>query len=124
MKKPTITKLKKMLDKEYSIYIRNRDNGICFTCGKQDDIKKMQNGHYESRIYLNTRWNDENNHCQCKTCNIFKKGNYPKYATQLEKMYGYGILQKLELLASQEFVLTREWLLEKIEYYKNINEKK
>lgn len=33
-KKPSISKLKKKLWAEFSLYIRNRDKWTCFTCGK------------------------------------------------------------------------------------------
>ena len=56
-----IIKLKKELDKWFSLYIRLRDseNGLiqCFTCGTVKNYKSgMQNGHFQSRSHLATRF--------------------------------------------------------------------
>ena len=57
--KKTISKLKKELDKWFSLYIRLRDANEygmvqCFTCGKVGHYKTggMQNGHFQSRKHL------------------------------------------------------------------------
>ena len=67
----TISKLKKELDKWFSLFIRLRDadsNGLvfCFTCGCSKYYKRgMQNGHFQSRKHLATRWDEENCQPQC-----------------------------------------------------------
>lgn len=96
MKKPkTISKLKKDADRVFSIFIRTRDKGRCFTCGVVKPIKQMQNGHYISRTYSNTRYDLQNCHCQCVGCNIFRKGNMDEYAIALTQKYGPDILNEL-----------------------------
>ena len=65
--KKSVSKLKKELDSWFSKYIRLResnDYGMteCFTCGKVDYYKKLQNGHFQSRRHHYTRWNEQN--CQ------------------------------------------------------------
>lgn len=60
------------------------------------ESNESQNGHYESRRHLATRYSEENCHCQCVGCNVFGKGNMTVYAINLEKQYGQGILQKLK----------------------------
>lgn len=95
IKKPTLSQLRRKLDKVFSEFIRQRDKGICCTCGKQDTWKYMQCGHYISRSSLATRYNEINCHCQCVGCNIFKKGNMPSYTLFLQKKYGYEIIQSL-----------------------------
>ena len=71
-KKLTRTKLVKKLDTIFSQYIRkvNSDNEIstCFTCGKQDHWKKLQNGHFQSRRHYSTRWDETNCQVQCAGC--------------------------------------------------------
>jgi hypothetical protein len=52
----SISKLKKELDKWFSLYIRLRyatDEGMaqCYTCGKVDHYKKLQCGHFMSRRF-------------------------------------------------------------------------
>lgn len=96
----SVSKLKKDLDRVYSIYIRRKyadANGFvsCFTCGVRKHWKEMQNGHYVSRAHNNTRFDDFNCHVQCAGCNIFKSGNMDMYALRLQEKYGDGVLQEL-----------------------------
>ena len=106
MKKLTVSKLKKKLDKIYSIYIRLRDckalgyydKGLCFTCGKMYDFKDLQCGHYIPRSHNNTRYLEFNTHSQCRGCNIFKSGAMDVYALALQAKYGKNILKKLNKL--------------------------
>lgn len=98
IKKPkalTKSKVKKKLDYVFSVWIRTRDRGSCFTCGKVGAIKEMQNGHYISRSHMNTRYDEKNCNTQCVGCNIFKKGNMDEYALKLIQVYGNGILEEL-----------------------------
>ena len=57
-KKLTRSKLVKKLDTVFSQYIRQKNSidGIatCFTCGKKDHWKKLQNGHVQGVMFLNT----------------------------------------------------------------------
>ena len=67
--KKTVSKLKKELDKWFSLFIRLREatdnEGLvqCVTCGVVRHYKDgMQNGHFQSRKHLSTRFDEEN--CQ------------------------------------------------------------
>lgn len=120
VKKPTRTQLIKSLDKVFSIFIRQRDKGVCFTCGKKDDPKYMQNGHYVSRGKFATRWDERNCHCQCVRCNIFLGGNYPIYSEKLIKKYGYEVIRELNRLGQTIAKHTTKDLEEKIEHYKKL----
>jgi hypothetical protein len=91
----SIIKIRDKADNVFSKFIRNRDNHTCYTCGKQMKPSESQCGHYESRSHLGTRYSEENCHCQCVGCNVFKKGNYPIYALRLQEEYGKDILEKL-----------------------------
>lgn len=93
--KSTLTKLKKKLDTVFSIWIRTRDDGRCFTCGKQGEIKEMQAGHYVSRKHLSLRWDERNVNCQCAGCNIFKHGALDVYALMLLDIHGKEVLREL-----------------------------
>jgi len=114
----TYKKLIKELDAIYSKYIRKRDKGVCFTCGKEAPQKKMQAGHYISRRVLSCRYYDKNVHCQCVACNIYKEGNKPAYALALQKKYGKGILEELDSLSHISIKYTRGKLSGMIFYYK------
>ena len=119
----SISKLKKELDKWFSLYIRLRssENGLiqCFTCGSIKHYKKgMQNGHFQSRNFLATRFNEENCQPQCVGCNMFKQGEQYKFALNLDAKYGEGKAEELEFLARTIVKITRVDYEDKIGYYK------
>ena len=125
----SISKLKKELDKWFSLYIRLRDatdEGLveCFTCGKVAHYKKgMQNGHFQSRKFLTTRWDKKNCQVQCAGCNVFKYGEQYKFALNLDAKYGDGTAESLEILSKQLWKISRVEYEDFIFYYKSIVEK-
>ena len=121
----TISKLKKELDAIFSLYIRLRESeeGLvqCFTCNKVSHYKSgMQNGHFQSRKHLTTRWNEENCQVQCVGCNMFKAGEQYKFSIALDSKYGAGTAEELELLARTIMKVSRIDYEEKISYYKDL----
>jgi hypothetical protein len=125
----TISKLKKELDTIFSLYIRLReatDEGLvqCFTCHKVSHYKSgMQNGHFQSRKHLSTRWDEENCQVQCVGCNLFKAGEQYKFSIALDGKYGEGTSQELQFLARQIHKVSRVDYEEKISYYKEAVDK-
>ena len=125
----TITKLKKELDTIFSLFIRLKeatDEGLvqCFTCNKVSHYKSgMQNGHFQSRKHLATRWDETNCQVQCVGCNMFKAGEQYKFAINLDAKHGEGTAEKLELLARTILKVSRIDYEEKITYYKDLVEK-
>ena len=124
----TISKLKKELDTIFSIYIRIRESeeGLvqCFTCNKVSHYKSgMQNGHFQSRKHLATRWDEENCQVQCVGCNMFKAGEQYKFAINLDAKYGEGKAEELQFLARTIMKVSRIDYEEKIGYYKELVEK-
>jgi len=120
----TISKLKKELDKWFSLYIRLRDseNGLiqCFTCGTVKNYKSgMQNGHFQSRSHLATRFCEINCQPQCVGCNMFKQGEQYKFGLNLDAKYGEGTAEELQFKARQTIKLSRIDYEEKISYYKS-----
>ena len=126
--KKTISKLKKELDKWFSLYIRIREatdsSGLCqcFTCGKVAHYKTggMQCGHFQSRKHLSTRWNEQNCQVQCVGCNMFKQGEQWKFGLQIDLKYGQGTSEDLEFLSIQIKKKARWEYEDDISYYKNI----
>ncbi len=121
-KKSTRKKLVDKLDKVFSIYIRRRyaDNDIaeCFTCGKQDHWKKLQNGHFQSRKHYATRWHEVNCQVQCAGCNVFRYGEQFKFARNLDNTYYDGLAYELYIEANKTVKLDNtdlEMLIEKYE---------
>jgi hypothetical protein len=124
----SISKLKKELDKWFSLFIRLRDshNGMvqCFTCGKVSHYKTgMQNGHFQSRKHLTTRWDLKNCQVQCVGCNMFKAGEQYKFGLNLDAKYGEGTAEELEFLARTIMKVSRIDYEEKISYYKDLVDK-
>ena len=124
----TISKLKKELDKWFSLFIRLRESeeGLvqCFTCNKVSHYKSgMQNGHFQSRKHLSTRWDLKNCQVQCVGCNMFKAGEQYKFSLNLDAKYGEGTAEELELLARTIMKFSRIDYEEKISYYKAAVEK-
>lgn len=88
---------KKRLWQTFSLYIRQRDKGICISCGKPDHWKNTDAGHYVPKTAgLSLYFDEKNVHAQCTGCNRFRHGNLTQYAIALRKRYGEAILEELE----------------------------
>lgn len=123
LKKPNVSKLKKEADKIFSQYIRQRDEGRCFTCGVRKHWKEIQCGHYISRSHNSLRYDERNCNAQCVACNIFRGGALDSYALALIKKYGADILEifaKEKRKIKQFTIKELQALIE--EYKKKINE--
>jgi|TARA_R110002110_G_scaffold263608_1_gene479301 hypothetical protein len=120
----TISKLKKELDKWFSLYIRLREaieeQAQCFTCGKVDHYKKLQNGHFQSRRFHSTRWDEKNCQVQCVKCNMYGQGEQYKFGMNLDAKYGEGTSGEIGFFAQQKFKKMRHEYEEDIRYYKSI----
>ena len=124
----SISKLKKELDKFFSLYIRLRDataEGMvqCFTCGKVAHYKSggMQCGHFQSRRFMATRYSEDGNcEVQCQKCNIWEQGEQFKFALGIDAKYGDGTALELEYQARTIVKFSRVDYDEKIGYYKSL----
>ena len=120
----TISKLKKELDKWFSLYVRLRDStpeGLvqCCTCGKVSHYTdRMQNGHFQSRRFQATRFNEINCQVQCVKCNIYEQGEQYRFSIYIDAKYGEGTAEDLECLARTTVKFSRIDYEEKITYYK------
>jgi len=122
-KKLTRSKLVKKLDTVFSIYIRRKDaiNDIatCFTCGKQDHWKKLQNGHFQSRKHYSTRWDEVNCQVQCAGCNVFRYGEQYKFSLGLNEKYGKFTSEMLMIKAREICKIPDFEIEDLIEKYKS-----
>lgn len=94
----------KKLDEIFSQYIRlnhSDSNGVCrcVTCGKPVFWKDIQNGHYMSRVYRSTRFDENNCRPQCMPCNVFLHGNISKYRKALVEELGGEMVDMIETKA-------------------------
>ena len=114
-------KLVSKLDSIFSQYIRRRkavdDIVECWTCGKVDFYKKMQNGHFQSRTHYATRWNEINCQVQCVGCNMFKSGQQYIFGKNLDSKYGDGTAHELYMKAKMITKITTSEIKEMIEKY-------
>ncbi len=120
MKKQSYRTLKNKLDKVFSEFIRRRGaskNGTnrCCSCGAVKPWRELQCGHFVSRVYLATRWDETNCHPQCSACNVLRRGNAIGYSAYLLDRYGTTIFDELETKSKQPTKLTRADLQRMIE---------
>ena len=124
-KKVTRTSLIKKLDTVFSIYIRRRyavnDIAECVTCGKKDNWKKLQCGHWASRRHYSTRWDETNCHVQCMSCNVFKAGEIYLYTKYLCSQYGDNFPEELYAKSQQMRKFDDVELQDMIEHYTQLN---
>ena len=104
-KKISRSKLVKKLDAVFSQYIRLKDSvdeiATCFTCGKKDHWKKLQNGHFQSRKHYATRWDEQNCQVQCAGCNVFRYGEQFLFAKYLDERFYAGLSDELYFKSKQ-----------------------
>tara|TARA_R100000655_G_C2899952_1_gene178657 strand:- start:31 stop:285 length:255 start_codon:yes stop_codon:yes gene_type:complete len=79
----------------------------------------MHCGHFQSRRFTSTRWDETNCQVQCVRCNIFSQGEQFKFGQKLDIIYGEGTALGLEQKAKKTEKLTRVDIQEMINYYKN-----
>jgi hypothetical protein len=111
---PSLSKLKKTLDSVFSQYIRLKHadkNGYvkCYTCSTVRHWKEMQNGHFVSRTYLITRFNENNCRPQCVGCNMFHHGKPLDFEENLKKELGNGAVESMKELRHKTLKLDRSW---------------
>lgn len=118
--KQPISKLKKKLWTVFSEYIRKRDKGICFTCGRKCEGKGYHAGHFIPKSVggIVLYFHPENVRGQCYNCNINLGGSQYEYSQKLgdetvKRLYKLkGIIQKWD---AERY----EW---EINYYKTLIE--
>ena len=119
----TISKLKKDLDKVFSLYIRLRHaskDGIvkCFTCDKTAHYKKKHAGHFMSRKHHATRWNEDNVQVQCVKCNLFGQGEQYAFGKLLDIRIAEGKAEELQELSRTTVKYMRFEYEDMIKFYK------
>lgn len=99
----------KKLDKVFSEYIRLRDSmgGYfrCISCGKIKPYEQADCGHYHSRTHMATRFDEDNCHAECRSCNRFSADHLIGYRKNLVLKIGQGRFDLLDFKASQ----TKKW---------------
>ena len=115
----TISKLKKKLDRLFSIYVRTKDADelgmtTCYTCGVKKHYKEMHAGHFQSRRHICTRWHEQNVKVQCPRCNLFNQGEQYKFGIYLDEREGEGPAEQMRTLANGICKMNKQDYLDEI----------
>lgn len=120
--KSDLRKIEDKLWNIFSVFIRLRDsdtqgNGKCFTCGKLIHWTKGDCGHGIGRQHKSVKFNEWNNHLQCKRCNGFEGGRREVYKENMNKKYGSQTWEKMEIAAKRSPDWSAALLLNNVKYY-------
>lgn len=116
LKPKTLTWYKRELDRLFSLYIREKYPKECYTC--RNTGVRLQNGHFISRMYLSTRWSEDNCRPQCQVCNMLQQGRIVDFEEHLIREIGAERVQALKDKRKELWKLDRNLYEEKIAYYK------
>lgn len=125
-----MTKEEKRLDRLFSQYIRLRDTKekgfcTCCSCSRKVTYDTSDAGHYISRGYKSTKYDEINVHAQCRNCNRFRQGMQRDYQEFIIKRYGKEEEEKLYLKSKMLCKRNRNDFLQLIEHFKSkVNELK
>lgn len=116
--KAPISKLKAKLWKVFSEYIRKRDKGICFTCGRKCEGSGYHAGHFIPKSVggVVLYFHPDNVRGQCFFCNINLGGNQWEYGQRL----GPEKVKELYALKAQINKWDAARYEYEIEWYKNL----
>ena len=109
-------------DEAFSRYIRLRDtlpDGTfrCISCGRTLPAEQADCGHYHSRRHMSVRYDEDNAHAECRSCNRFGADHLIGYAERLEAKIGRERMDALALRAAQTAKLDRQELLSIARHY-------
>lgn len=111
-KKPVENKKKHIdeLDKVFQYYIRLRDamdGGYCkcISCSKIVPFEKIQAGHFRSRRFMATRWNEYNVNGECFACNCLDGDHLLDYRKNLIRKIGEKKVEWIEAYCHE----TQKW---------------
>jgi len=93
---------KKKAWRYFSEYTRRRyadPSGFvrCITCNKTHHWKEVDAGHFASRRYEATLFDEKNVHPQCVSCNKYHSGRQFEFGLFIDKTYGEGTAGRLML---------------------------
>jgi len=111
-KVPSVRIAKKKAWDAFSKYIRLRDQNpdgyiYCVTCGDPKPFTATDAGHWLSRGWSATLFEESNVHGQCKPCNGFKGGRPDDMERFIATTYGTEEVERLRSLKLK--VLKRSW---------------
>ena len=112
--KRDIPRLKREVWKLFSLFIRERDNYTCITCGKKGKGSFMHAGHFISRTHNSILFDPINVSAQCQNCNMWKQGESGIYAQKIIEKYG---IEEFDALVERGRKL-KQWTVQELEALK------
>lgn len=121
-KRMSISQLTKKLDTVFSLYIRlenanNKGMVKCFTCDNEHYYKAIQNGHFQSRRFMSTRFDPFNCAPQCYACNVGMSGMQYEFGKRIDLKYGQGMADLIVQKSKGVYKFDPEEMLELIEFF-------
>ncbi len=100
--KTELQKAKAKADKYFSLYVRQRDandEGFvrCCTSWTLHHWKNLDCGHFMSRRYEATKYDEKNTGPQSRASNRFNQGEQYKFGLYLDKKYGAKTAEKVTI---------------------------
>jgi hypothetical protein len=109
-----------ILWRHFSWFIRQRDGGVCFTCGKKCSGVGYHAGHFipvGGNGGHALRFDERNVNGQCFNCNINLGGNGGEYYRRMVVRYGQSVVDELYEMKTHPVKWSDTMFAEKIKYY-------
>lgn len=110
----------KIAQTHVNTYVNLRDKGKdCISCFKPIKGRVNASHYYNANNHWNVRFNEDNIHSSCITCNQYLSGNLINYRIGLIERIGLERLEYLESIANETRKFTIPEVKEIIETYKH-----
>lgn len=112
------------LDKEFSLFIRKRDNWRCQRCLKKypERARGLHCSHYMGRTNKSTRWDENNCEALCHGCHsYFEDRKQTDYRDWKIERHGLSLVEEVEFKSRQLFKPHKDELLELLNKLKESN---
>jgi len=117
-KKPKWLTARKRADSAFAKYIRNRDGNKCCIGGCEQPYAHPNCGHFMSRIFMATRFDERNCNCQCARHNKLHNENAEPYRRFMKEKYGEDVIKELDTMTRTTRKYSVDELLELEKEYK------
>jgi len=115
----TLSDYLKLAQQVFNKWINLRDNGLpCISCDKPITGRVNASHFWNANNHYNVRFNEDNVHSSCITCNQFLSGNLLEYRTRLISKIGIERFNILEAESKETRKFTKDELKEIINIYK------
>jgi hypothetical protein len=115
----TLSDYLKLAQQVFNKWINLRDKGLpCISCDKPITGRVNASHFWNANNHYNVRFNEDNVHSSCITCNQFLSGNLLEYRTRLISKIGIERFNILEAESKETRKFTKDELKEIINIYK------